>query len=162
MTLNKKENPGARWLTDKIKPRYYLRWRFEYKDGSRPKYGQWSTHDPNNLASFQKTDNIARALIEWRDMRTFKTGVVAHCKGEDFCLFKWEGMGVGPGFYKPPNQEGKGADLKMDMNLSTWIVGLTLVSRYHNCTVYIDDVFSPVITRRPESEQLINYATYGR
>lgn len=151
---------NAAWLTQKMTPLYNLRWRFEYNDGTAAKYGMWClyTQNPADMATFKKNTNIARALIEWQHKRTFKQGIACHCKGEDFCLFKWETLAVGPGMFQP----GKDSKFAMGLNLATWVVGLTIVTRYHTASVYMDDGTKVYLKRRPEAERLIHYTTYGK
>jgi len=125
-----------------------LRWRFEYSDGTRPRYGQWTkaATNQNEMAAFQKKTNLARAMIETKDRITKKVSVAVHCKGEDFVRFKWAAIAIAPAF----------GPVRGEMVLDCQNVGLTIVTRELQATVYIDGS-PPRIKRLPENQNF-NYA----
>jgi hypothetical protein len=134
-----------------IKPALDIRWRLEYSDGRAPRWGQWTRpeRDPKNMASFMSRQGLARAFIEVRDKRTFKTSTPVHCAGHDFVMFKWEYM----------------ASIAMTMNNfkeyspTPQVAGLKLVTSKIEATVMVDGS-SPIIRARPESDLNYNYACF--
>ena len=133
------------------KPYFDLRWRFEYNDGTKPKYGIWTyaSDNPKEMASFQKRENLARAIIETKCRRTGEIKTPVHCSGQDFALFKWV-AGVRKGFNIQSNETN---------TLSPDIIGLMLVTRDIQATVYIDGR-EPKIEPRSEQDKNFNYKGY--
>lgn len=125
---------------------YLLRWGFEYQN--RPsKMGLWSrsTRNPSDMASFQPTDGLVTAFIEIKDQVSRQIRRVAEVPGPDYCLFKWvaelQGALTPAGVHK--------------------LVGLTLVSRTHEATVFAKDG-SLFLKTRTEEDKNFHYEAYGR
>jgi len=140
------------WIRSKVAHNFDIRWAFEYSDGTPKKFGQWTmaSKNPKDMASFQKTTNLSRCLIEYRDIRTYKEGVAGHIQGQDFCLFQWEGLGVAP----------SGAFGKGEIKLATGIIGLSIVCRNDVFTMWTDSI--QIFQRaRTDDEKKINFKTYG-
>lgn len=122
--------------------RLRLRWRFEYSD-KPAKYGGWDYlgDDPGLSAWRQPKEGLIMAILE------AKTGdgvilPLVECPGQDFCNFQWE----------------------MEARLYAGSighrhVGLTLVSRSHRYTVFVNGKTN--IEARKESD-LDNHYLYGK
>jgi hypothetical protein len=141
--------------TPLLKPIYDVRWRLEYNDGSRPRWGQWTRSDtePKNMASFQKTNHLARAFIEVRDKRNFKTSIPVHCAGIDFVMFKWQRAAK---IATNINQQSV-----INQKPNSQIVGLTLVSRELEATVRVDNI-TPMIKKRTKEDMNFHYEGFGK
>ena len=126
---------------------YDLRWKFVYHDGTADCFGFW-TREANKLeemAAFKKQTNIERAFVELKDKRTGITTTPVHCVGADFCLFKWVkiarlGFTGGKSFSE--------------------LVGLTLVSRDYEATVFVDGKIA--IKKRSEEDKTFHYEGFGK
>ena len=131
-----------------VKPIFDLRWVFEYYDGTAKKYSQWTrdTQDMRQMAAFQRREGLSKALIEMKDKRNGRTTIPVHCNGQDFCLFKWVRV-------------VKLANLKKQASAGQ-LVGLTLVSRDLESTIYVDGRVE--VNKRKADELKINYECYGR
>ena len=131
-------------------PDYYrLRWRFDYSDHKPSKYGMWSRDpdNPNEKACFQSKDNLRRAVIEGKHIRTFEIVTLAECDGWDFCNFQWMAE-----FRARANDIAGTAFCRH--------VGLKIVTR--EC--WIEVGFHGGVNKIPRTEQDKNfhYAGYGR
>lgn len=135
-------------------PKFDIRWRFEYHDGTAAKYGFWTKDsDQRNvkeMASFQKREGLSRVLIERKCKETKRIDTPVHCIGQDYCLFKWVRVA----------RFGFGS-IQGTKKLSSQLVGLTLVTREFEATVLVDG--SPVqIEPRSENDKNFHYEGYGR
>lgn len=138
-----------------IKPLFDLRWRLEYNDGTAVKYGQWTRPDDNlkNMVSFQKTENLSRAVVEARNKTTGEVMTPVHCAGYDFVMFKWEFIcSIGTGLNLQPNK---------DYTPPVQVTGLMIITREFEAIVRVDGS-SPIIRARSEEEKKINYKCYGK
>jgi|GEM_PF-2249357 len=130
---------------------FELRWRFEYNDGTPPKIGMWSyaSQKLEEMASFQKRTNIARAFVESKDKRSGEIRKIVNCTGQEYCLFKWV-CGVKVGFN--PNAVGTRI-------ISGDVIGLMLVSRKVQATIWVNGS-PPKIEVRTEEDKNFNYKGY--
>lgn len=130
-----------------------LRWRFDFKDGRRPRYGIWNHPGrPDDSVQLINTANLARAAIEQKCIFSNKIKIIAECDGEDFCLFRYRAA----------------ARTMINMRkfqghipTRTQVVGLILVTRDFECEV-LDDGSPPKLLRRSEWDKKQNYIAYGR
>jgi len=138
-----------------VKPEYDIRWRFEYFDGTAPKWGQWTRpeHDIKNMVAFKRTENLARAFIERKNKRTFEIDRPIHCAGPDYVMFKWDCVGK------------MGISLKQNLSdaheLPTQVVGLILVTRELECLCRVDGS-PPIIRVRSKKDKMFHYEGFGR
>lgn len=137
-----------------IKPLLDLRWRLEYNDGTAPKWGQWTrpSNDIKEMVAFKRKDNLARAFIEVRDKRTFKTSVPVHCSGQDFVMFKWEYIA----------RMGAALNTKIiEHKPLLQVCGLKLITRELEALVRVDGR-PPIIVTRSEKEKAFHYEGFGK
>lgn len=130
---------------------YRLRWRYEFKDGRPPKYGQWSNPgDIDKEGSWRvNKDNLSRAAVESECQRTWQEKTVAECEGWDFVNFEWMAVAAVPGF---SNQ--------MTIHPRGQIVGLTLVTRDLQLACFING--EQAVRARSEDDKKIHLAGFGR
>jgi hypothetical protein len=122
--------------------RLRLRWRFEYVD-KPTKYGGWDYlgDDPLLAAWRQSRDGLLMAILEAKSMDGTILKVV-ECPGADFCNFQWE------------------MEARLNAkSLAHRHVGLTLISRTHRYTVFINGK-TTVVERK--SDDLDNIYSYGK
>jgi len=131
-----------------VLPKYDVRWRLDYRDGTKTKLGFWTREADNlkDMATFKRTDGLAKAFIEVKDKETGVIATPVHCAGHDFCLFKWRKVArIGLG------TKGK---------VSGEIVALVLVTRTMEATFYVDGTLRTDI--RTDEEKKFHYEGYGR
>ncbi len=137
-----------------VKPIFDIRWRLDYNDGTNPKWGPWTrpVNDIKEMVAFKRTDNLARAFIEVRDKRSFKTSTPVHCAGHDFVMFKWEYLAR------------MGAALNSNIIEHKPIIqvcGLKLITREFETIVRVDG--SPIqIKQRTEKDKAFHYEGFGK
>jgi len=132
-------------MQNSLIPKYDLRWKLQYRDGTKEKIGYWTRPGIaiSEMASFQKTDGLARAFVEVKDKETGIIRTPIHCAGHDFCLFKWvqlAKLGIG--------------------KVSGDVVGLTLVTREVEATFYIDGRLKTDLRKKEDKE--FHYEGYGQ
>jgi hypothetical protein len=131
-----------------VMPLYDIRWVFEYRDGTEKKIGFWTrdSQDIKTMAAFKRKEGLAKAYIERKDKRNGIIQIPVYCNGQDFCLFKWVRI------VKLSNLKNQASPGQL--------VGLTLVSRDLEATVYVDGKIE--INQRKEDEKKIHYECFGR
>lgn len=140
-------------MTQILKPIFDLRWRLEYNDGTPAKYGPWTrdAYRQEEMATFQKRENLARALVEMKDKRNGYSQTAVHCSGQDFVNFKW----VRGGSYPYGKSGGR------PVILYSQIIGMVLVTRELEATVYVDGR-EPEIKFRSDEDKNYHYAGFGK
>lgn len=116
-------------------PHRLYRWRFDFPD-KEPKFGGWN--DPDVEAWNINKTGLARASIEILREEGPKT--VVECDGHEFVNFKWVAV---KGFATPFQ-----------------IIGLTLVGRDNEITVYTDGRHED--KQRTDEDKTYHYAGFGR
>jgi hypothetical protein len=122
--------------------RLRLRWRFEYAD-KPTKYGGWDYNgdDPLLSAWRQSRDGLLFAILEAKTMDGNILKMV-ECPGADFCNFQWE------------------MEARLNAgSLSHRHVGLTLVTRSHRYTIFING--KTKVAER-SSNDFDNHYSYGK
>lgn len=69
--------------------KYLLRWRYEYKDGKPPLYGQWSPGGKEGAARLADQTNLDRAMIEAKDIVKRDVFTLLECDAAEFIKFEW-------------------------------------------------------------------------
>lgn len=136
---------------NKLERRFYVRWRFEYLDGKPPKYGMWSRPaDKNDTANqaWCHNKNVARAIIEGKDIRTKEVVSLVECRGDDFINFQWNAVA----------RLNLGSNIGREYTPLTKLSGLKLVTRYKVFDVYE----TGEVVESVREEDHYNYATFGR
>lgn len=119
-----------------------LRWRFEY--AQKPaKYGGWdyTGNDPNLSAWRQSREGLIMAILEAKTMEGIVLPIV-ECPASEFCNFQWE-------------MEARMRASSMNYRH----VGLTLVSRTHRYTCYLN---GKVDVQERRADDLDNHYEYGK
>lgn len=74
------------------KPKFLLRWRFDFSDG-KTKYGMWNSVGPKQhgaqMAWSTNKENLISAQIEGKDIHTREVKTLVACDGHDFVNMKW-------------------------------------------------------------------------
>lgn len=117
------------------RPKYWLRWRFDYADGKPSKYGGWlnpgDEKSPNLLAYRQSKVGLGYARIDVKNIETNCTAPIVECPAEDFVNFEWLARASSPLLLK--------GEIKLGGSMyGTGLVGLILVTRYEKIQVTID------------------------
>ena len=106
---------------------WLLRWCFEYSDHKPTKYGMFSTPGTfdSEKASKQSKENLLFAKIEGKNVLTREIVPLAVVDGHEFVNFQWVSSSSVGGFR-----------LKGSVTLAQKIIGMTLVTREKNITIY--------------------------
>lgn len=129
-------------IAEHTESRLRLRWRFEYVD-KPTKYGGWdyTGDDPLLSAWRQSKDGLLMAILEAKTPNSVILKMV-ECPGADFCNFQWE-----------MEARMRGGQLAHRQ------VGLTLVSRTHRYTIFIN---GKVQVSERKKDDLDNHYAYGK
>ena len=132
-----------------FRPKFLLRWKFIYSDGSS-KAGLWSNSGPKNdltsKAWCNNREGLKNALIEAKNNDTRETSVVAECSGQDFQNFQWLALASVQPF-----------GIKGAVTPLTRVGGLKLITRHEEISVFDNGSGK----KEPNTKQNINFATYG-
>lgn len=137
-------------MIDLVKHHYRLRWKFVFNNNKATKCGMWNAQDnePKNAAWCVNKEYLSRAIVEYEDISTYKTGYFADCPGHDFVNFEWIAV-------VPMSTASSGTE-----RFEPTIVGLTLVTRELKVHVYTDG--SHRVEVRSIEEQLVQLAGFGK
>jgi len=121
--------PKKVWGLNTDKSLYRLRWRFDFSDDKRSRFGIWNNSGAlatDGAWCVNKT-NLLRAAIEAEDTRTWETVALWECDGSEFVNFEWmAGAPMGS-----PFSSGT-------VTLRSTIVGMAGISRDFRCEVFVD------------------------
>lgn len=72
-------------------PLYRLRWRFDYNDGKRSRYGGWNSAstNPRDMAAFIDKTNLAKAIIEGEMIGSWALKPFAEIDGHRYVSCSW-------------------------------------------------------------------------
>lgn len=134
-------------------PKYRIRWRYDWLDRA-PKWGMWSlsTKNPEDQAWNKQKDNLMFASVEGK---TPNGEIVTLCQvaGQDFCFFQWVAVASTPALSLVETG-------KKPFNPVTRLIGIKLVTRYENISVF--DTGHIFREPRTQEDMEYNYAAFGR
>ena len=77
------------------KPKYHLRWRFDFSN-KPSRFGLWDSSGPSQHTAYNawstNKDGLIRAAIEGKGIVTRNIRVLVACDGHNFCNLKWFAM----------------------------------------------------------------------
>ena len=113
-------------MVEPMKRKFDIRCGFEYLDG-RSWRSQWNRTGPRfeDTAAYQNKELLKLAFVETRDLETREISRAAYIDGNEYVNFKWQCHAITP-------------SLKGTRKLNSINVGITLVTRSLNATVWID------------------------
>lgn len=133
--------------------RYKLRWRFDYSDGKRSRWGMWDSSGPKEdvatKAAYQPRENMSFASVEGKNVETGEIVTLLQVPGQDFMVFQWDAAAF-------INPFGVGRPVTPPTRLT----GLRLVSR--NAEYVVRSTGVTETYPLSEAAKTINFATYGR
>ncbi len=121
--------------------RYWLRWRFEYRDRP-PIVGMWNRQSDiqNEQAWCQPRNGLSRVMIEAKDLTTKQIKVVVDCPEYDYRNLQWIA------FHHPRS------------GLS-YHVGIQMLTRYQRIKVF--GIGKIEVENLTEEDKKFHFATYG-
>jgi len=113
-------------------PFYRLRWRLEYSDGKKTRYGGWNaaSQDPKQMAAFVDKDHLAKAVIEGERFGQWTIKPLVVVDGHNFASFEWRVALTAPSFLgrsKIASYTGAGD-----------VIGMSIITRDSKITVFVD------------------------